>query len=268
MENRHTIEKKWIKNFSKSQLVDSNTGLFNQDVVKYLLHGESEIEYPSDFPCGFSMIYHRHSTFSLEESVEYIIDFLHFIGITLRKSALLMHLSKYPTDIEKLFQKNFYLLRTLSHYDETLNLTNPYYDNNGDIYYFLRIESEESIHGGQLSLFEDLDLPELYNKYIDIPPGYENDPEVKDLFELLEYDNVSFFITGKAGTGKSTFIQYFAKKTEKNVLLAAFTGIAAINIGGVTLHSFFQFPIRPLMPNDEEIKIFNQYSQKRIIIEK
>jgi ATP-dependent DNA helicase PIF1 len=268
MPSLQTIERKWIKNFSKSNLIDINTGLFNVDIIIYLLHNESELEYPSDFPSGFEFIYLNHNHNSLEENVEIILDFLNFIGISLRKTTVMNHLSKYPNDLEKLFRKTFYILRTLSNYDETLDLNNPFYDNNGDLYFLLRIESELSIRDGQLSLFEDLDLPDLYNKYIDFPPGYEDDLEVKDLFELIEFDNESFFITGKAGTGKSTFIQYFATKSRKNVLLTAFTGIAAINIGGVTLHSFFQFPIKPLMPNDEGIVIFNEYSQKRKIIEK
>jgi hypothetical protein len=132
------------------------------------------------------------------------------------------------------------------------------------------MNSSGSIRDGQLSLFEDLDLelPDLYNRFSGLPDGYEKDSVVKDLFNRIENSNDSFFITGKAGTGKSTFIHYFAKKTRKRVLLIAFTGIAAINMGGQTIHSFFRLPLKPLMPGDDEITIFTKYTQKFQIIEK
>lgn len=149
-----------------------------------------------------------------------------------------------------------------------MNISNPYYDNNGDLFFLLRIESGESVHGGQLNLFEDIELPDLYKKMTNLPDGYENDEVIKMLFGKFENSNNSFFITGKAGTGKSTFIHYFTQKTKKKVLMTAFTGIAAINIGGQTIHSFFHFPLKPLMPEDDEITIFQNFTQKYKIIEK
>jgi ATP-dependent DNA helicase PIF1 len=131
-----------------------------------------------------------------------------------------------------------------------LNISNPYYDNNGDLFFLLRIESEESINGGQLNLFEDLELPDLYRRISVLPEGYENDKTITDLFNKIENSNNCFFITGKAGTGKSTFIHYFAQRTQKKIIMTAFTGIAAINVGGETIHSFFRFPLKPLMPEE------------------
>jgi hypothetical protein len=184
------------------------------------------------------------------------------------EDAINMHLEKFPNDFEKFLKKVYYFLKTLAHYQDNLDITNPYYDNIGDIYFLLRIESGESITVGQLSLFEDLDLPDLYNRNIEIPPGYGNDPIVKALIDRIENSNNSFFITGKAGTGKTTFIHYLAQNSKKQILLCAFTGIAAINIGGQTIHSFFRFPLKPLLPNDDEIPIFREFFQKRKIIEK
>lgn len=66
-------------------------------------------------------------------------------------------------------------------------------------------------------------------------------PEQKNIFELIEKSNNNFFITGKAGTGKSFLLKYFKEHTSKNVLYTAPTGIAAINIGGITIHSAFGF---------------------------
>ncbi len=57
----------------------------------------------------------------------------------------------------------------------------------------------------------------------------------------MENDQGSLFITGRAGTGKSTLLQYFKKNTLKNIVVLAPTGVAAVNIGGATIHSFFGF---------------------------
>lgn len=105
------------------------------------------------------------------------------------------HLEKYPEYFSKLTKKCRYIFKALAHYDSNLNTNNPYHDNNGDLYFLLRIESKESISGGQLNLFEDLDLPDLYNEVSIIPEGYENDLIVKNLFQKIENGNDSFFIT-------------------------------------------------------------------------
>lgn len=68
----------------------------------------------------------------------------------------------------------------------------------------------------------------------------------------MENSDQCLFITGKAGTGKSTLLRYFKAITKKKVVVLAPTGIAALNIGGQTIHSFFGLPPRPL--NREEIK--------------
>ncbi|MDD2636902.1 MAG: DEAD/DEAH box helicase, partial [Bacteroidales bacterium] len=86
--------------------------------------------------------------------------------------------------------------------------------------------------------------------------------------ELIQETDKSFFLTGKAGTGKSTFLKHIVETTSKNFIVVAPTGIAAVNVGGVTIHSFFQFPLRPLLPEDEDIKIFWKDSEKRKIISK
>ncbi|MDO8627261.1 MAG: AAA family ATPase, partial [Candidatus Diapherotrites archaeon] len=65
--------------------------------------------------------------------------------------------------------------------------------------------------------------------------------EFADAFKSIEEESKSIFLTGKAGTGKSTFLNYFVKNTKKNVVVLAPTGVAAINIQGQTIHSFFGF---------------------------
>ncbi len=73
------------------------------------------------------------------------------------------------------------------------------------------------------------------------------------LFDLIEYTNRSIFLTGKAGTGKTTFLNNFVKKTQKKHIIIAPTGIAAINAGGVTIHSMFGLPLRTFIPTTERI---------------
>lgn len=72
---------------------------------------------------------------------------------------------------------------------------------------------------------------------------------------------------GKAGTGKSTFCSTYSKPL-KNIVVTAFTGIAAINVGGVTLHSLFMLPIKPFMPADADLPMFANGHARRRLIEK
>lgn len=65
--------------------------------------------------------------------------------------------------------------------------------------------------------------------------------EWKQLLDIFEDTNESVFLTGRAGTGKSTLIQYFRNHSKKNIAVLAYTGVAAVNIQGQTIHSFFGF---------------------------
>lgn len=75
-------------------------------------------------------------------------------------------------------------------------------------------------------------------------------PEFKHALDLVTFTRNSIFLTGKAGTGKSTFLKYVCATTKKKHVVLAPTGIAAINAGGATLHSFFKLPFHPLVPDD------------------
>ncbi len=83
-------------------------------------------------------------------------------------------------------------------------------------------------------------------------------PELQQALQIIQFTRRSLFLTGKAGTGKSTFLRYIAAHTKKKHVILAPTGIAAINAGGSTLHSFFKLPFHPLLPNDI------QYSPRNI----
>src|SRR3990172_9257790 len=77
-------------------------------------------------------------------------------------------------------------------------------------------------------------------KAADMPP-IDFNPQFQTALELMEETSRNVFITGRAGTGKSTLLNYFKDKTEKKAVVLAPTGVAAINVGGQTIHSFFGF---------------------------
>lgn len=85
-----------------------------------------------------------------------------------------------------------------------------------------------------------------------------NNREWQSALRIINTTRRSLFLTGKAGTGKSTFLRYVAQNTQKKHVILAPTGIAAINAGGSTLHSFFRLPFHPLIPTD------NRYNTRNI----
>jgi hypothetical protein len=68
-------------------------------------------------------------------------------------------------------------------------------------------------------------------------------------YRFVTETNLNIFLTGKAGTGKTTFLKYLRQNSSKNIVVAAPTGVAAINAGGITLHSLFQLPFAPFIPS-------------------
>ena len=73
--------------------------------------------------------------------------------------------------------------------------------------------------------------------------------DFNNVLNLLEKDRKNLFVTGRAGTGKSTLLQLFRKTTEKKQVVLAPTGVAALNVRGQTIHSFFNFPPRLFDPS-------------------
>ncbi len=99
-------------------------------------------------------------------------------------------------------------------------------------------------------------------------------PENKQLqlaFDFVQYTGNNIFLTGKAGTGKTTFLHNLKKKSPKRMVVVAPTGVAAINAGGVTIHSFFQVSFGPQVPGYEEQgagAAFKRFSKEKINIMK
>ena len=90
--------------------------------------------------------------------------------------------------------------------------------------------------------------------------------EKDEIFEMAERyvmaTGRSVFLTGKAGTGKTTFLKYVTRTTSKRFVVLAPTGVAAINAGGSTIHSFFQLPLCPYLPDVKDLVTEYQMPQK------
>ncbi len=76
----------------------------------------------------------------------------------------------------------------------------------------------------------------------------DDNPQLQLAHDFVHYTNQNIFLTGKAGTGKTTFLHKLKKQSPKRMVVVAPTGVAAINAGGVTIHSFFQISFGPQVP--------------------
>lgn len=87
-----------------------------------------------------------------------------------------------------------------------------------------------------------------------------SNPQLELAYNFIQYTNQNIFLTGKAGTGKTTFLRNLKKNSPKRMVVVAPTGVAAINAGGVTIHSFFQLSFSPQIPGakEQEVKRFSR----------
>ena len=87
-------------------------------------------------------------------------------------------------------------------------------------------------------------------------------------FGYVQHTSKNIFLTGKAGTGKTTFLHQLKKNTPKRMAIVAPTGVAAMNAGGVTIHSFFQLPFGPYIPqtpqNNRPSSLQRQFNKDKI----
>ncbi|MBI4979808.1 MAG: helix-turn-helix domain-containing protein [Spirochaetes bacterium] len=77
-------------------------------------------------------------------------------------------------------------------------------------------------------------------------------PQLQMAFDFVQYTGENIFLTGKAGTGKTTFLHTLKQRSPKRMIVVAPTGVAAMNAGGVTIHSFFQLSFGPQLPRDAQ----------------
>ena len=94
----------------------------------------------------------------------------------------------------------------------------------------------------------------------------EKNQELRNAWDFVEHTGISIFLTGKAGTGKTTFLRTLKERSNKRNIIVAPTGVAAIYAGGMTIHSFFQLPLSPFVPNSNIKNRFDYSKEKRKIM--
>ena len=95
----------------------------------------------------------------------------------------------------------------------------------------------------------------------------ESNSELQMAWEFVQNTSTNLFLTGKAGTGKTTFLRTLKQHSSKRMVVLAPTGIAAINAGGVTIHSFFQLPLAPFVPDTTfHAQVHYRFSKEKINI--
>lgn len=94
----------------------------------------------------------------------------------------------------------------------------------------------------------------------------EKNQELRNAWDFVEHTGISIFLTGKAGTGKTTFLRALKEHSNKRNVIVAPTGVAAMNAGGMTIHSFFQLPLSPFVPNANIKNRFDYSKEKRKIM--
>ena len=94
----------------------------------------------------------------------------------------------------------------------------------------------------------------------------EKNQELRNAWDFVEHTGISIFLTGKAGTGKTTFLRALKEHSNKRNVIVAPTGVAAMNADGMTIHSFFQLPLSPFVPNANIKNRFDYSKEKRKIM--
>jgi ATP-dependent DNA helicase PIF1 len=267
MRTHRSIEYKWMKQFKTCFLVDPFYGRLRPYYSRQLYYGRNDELYPLNKPENFKKIFKGFAEMHKDSVIDAVLEFLGAIGLTIPKAKLVRHLLERPEDLGIVIAKTNYILKTLANRDDKTDMNSVFRDNLGDLYFLSKIASGESLKEGQLNVFESGPLPSLFKNSPELPPGYEANPDIQMLFEDIENGSSSYYITGKAGTGKSTFIHFLGRQTKKQIVMTAFTGIAAVNIFGRTIHSLFQFPFKPMLPKDHDVLQFPPGSQRRMILE-
>ena len=94
----------------------------------------------------------------------------------------------------------------------------------------------------------------------------ESNPQLELAHKLLKFTDSHLFLTGKAGTGKTTFLHTLRENSPKRMMVVAPTGVAAINAKGVTIHSFFQLNFAPFVPGTKPANDFFRFSKEKVNI--
>jgi ATP-dependent DNA helicase PIF1 len=106
----------------------------------------------------------------------------------------------------------------------------------------------------------------LDRETIVMPHSFQLEDDLARAYHFMEFTNDCVFLTGRAGTGKSTLLNYFRKTTGKKYVVLAPTGLAALQVGGSTIHSFFGFPLRKIVKDDPDIVAWGTGHSRRKVV--
>jgi GTPase SAR1 family protein len=154
-------------------------------------------------------------------------------------------------------------------HEKTNNHLIQYAETNQALPYFLMAPYSNNIELALLPCYCDSTITLFEKGYMTYKLSQNHELNLAENF--VHYTGSHIFLTGKAGTGKTTFLHKLKKNSAKRMIVTAPTGVAAINAGGVTLHSFFQLPFGPFIPGSEAHEQSRQRSfrfskeKKRII---
>lgn len=261
MKKTNQIFKKWSSDFGKSEYIDRENSRVDKGRFSDILYGTSE-----DTGLDFVPL-DKWEYMSLEEDefCNLCCKILASIKINVDRDRVKKACGLEYIGRRKIGDKLKYTFKSLAH-RQISKIDNPFEECYGDVIFFAKIESEELFSSFQMTMDDYIPLPEFHSKRFALPDGYGEQERIRSLYEEIEAGEMNFYITGKAGSGKSTFIHYLLATSQRNCLVLSFTGLAAMNAGGQTVHSLFLFPLRILLPEDKEIKKFEKGSIRHDII--
>jgi hypothetical protein len=135
----------------------------------------------------------------------------------------------------------------------------------GVIVYFSKGKSSPRPYNNYNNAYKPYVRPmkKLNERQIDVD-NLKLSEEQQNIFDIIENQNGNIFITGKAGTGKSSLLQYFKYKSQKRLVVVAPTGVAALNVGGQTIHSLFGFP--PAFLSEDKLRELRLYPKTAFLL--
>jgi len=179
------VEKKWIDNFKNSDVVKNDT---------------FDIETASEIFENFTDYYDNIWNYDIETCINKTTNSLKRVGIEISKKAILNYISSNSIDNSKeilrntIMKKTFWLLKSLSK-NRYININDPFEDNNGDVFLLLQVATTTSTKDNKTkddAKTTNMELPDFYNKYVELPKGYPNDRFIDELFNNTNSKLIGF----------------------------------------------------------------------------
>lgn len=256
------IIKRWEDNLSRSEIVDiryeggTELKIINKRKVRAIFNGKNRLS-----ECAsFLELSGKTGANSQDKVINNLIKYLNYIGIDIQKEKILSYVGNSKGLLYDLIDSAFYLYKYFAYVRKVYEV-NPFEGCKEEIKLLAGIECSEAKSKVSDPLGKSQLIHTGHSNYL-LPKDVILNKDWGNLFNSIEYTNTNHLLNGIPGTGKTTFIKYFLNNTEKKCLVLGTTGIAAQQIGGRTLHYFFEFEPRIYRYKDSRIKIFHKGSIK------